>query len=56
MKAMKNGRSALVFDRKLLKELMSVFGFYYKNSFGSGNIITSNLTHFTWCSTPTHQH
>ena len=35
---MKNVRSAHVFDCELLKEFYLVFGIYYKNSFGSGNI------------------
>ena len=59
---MKNIRSAYVFYLKLLKEFYLVFGIYYKHSFHSGNIyrcreiITKkNLTHFTWCSTPTRQ-
>ena len=35
---MKNVRSAQVSDWKLLEEFYLVFGIYYKNSFGSGNI------------------
>ena len=35
---MKNVRSAHVFVCKLLKEFYLLFGIYYKNSFGSGNI------------------
>ena len=39
MKAMKDVRSAHVFDLKLFKEFYLVFGINYKNSFYSGNII-----------------
>ena len=62
---MKNIRSAHVFDLKLLKEFYLVFGIYHKIhsirelSIGEGKYHKkkkSNLTYFTWCSTPTHQH
>ena len=43
MKAMKNIRSAHVFDLKSLKEFYLVFGIHYKNSFYSGNIIKKQL-------------
>ena len=64
MEAMKNVRSAHVFDLKLSKEFYLVFGIYYKIhsirdlSIGEGkyHLKKNNLTYFTWCSTPTHQH
>ena len=64
MEAMKNGRSAHVFYLQLLKEFYLVFGIYFKIhliweiSIGEGkyHLKKNNLTYFTWCSTPTHQH
>ena len=63
MEAMKNVRSAHVFVLKLLKEFYMAFGSYYKIhsireiSIGEGNYHKKKqMTYFTCCSTPTHQH
>ena len=61
---MKNVRSAHVFDLNLLKDFYLVFGIYYKIhlirelSIGEGKYHKkkNNLTYFTRCSPPTHQH